>query len=709
MVLAKKKIENGRVIYQDLYEHTFLVVESAFDLIDQSTLQKVANYVEEDEEKIVDLIFFSAYFHDIGKATDEFQETIKNDKKSYHSLYSASLFFCDENFLYEDINLLVLNILTHHTLFPYSIKNVKFNFLDEAKEFFKNYKKIYEKVLQKECRYNFEFKVNNSYVALNELEDDLKYIREFKTLDKLRVLYSYTSGILNVADWIASAKFNNTLVDLISIKQKLKFNFELRDFQKNLATSNTSVLVEIPTGEGKTEGALLWANSNILNKNTKIIYTLPTSTTSNKLYERVVNIFNKSKCTLLHSSSRLYLEEKYENEDDNVFRSEMIFSSTFNKAITVSTLDSLLKYFINLDRFNITTKNFFNSLIILDEIHSYDLKLMGFLKRFLEICDAFNVKVCLMSASIPNRIKKLLNLDRYKLITQKELFEKKAIEIKKRDYILDEDIEAILEKYQENKKVLVIRNTISKAQETFEILEDKADVILYHSAFKKIDRAKKEELIFNKLNEQKPFILIATQVVEVSLDIDFDVMFSDLAPIDSLIQRFGRVNRKKSPNKGEVYIYQVKNVKPYRDFILDATFKYLEDGYFSIKKYNEWLNKVYDEIFSNKVFQNELKRLFEDGYNRFEKEVTRLNGIEKNKNFYDLRDITYQKNDYLLYEDYMNDNIDFKYTVSLPIWLEKQFLYKAQRETFYKILKVDYSFEKGVTLPKLEGFSFDFD
>ena len=709
MVLAKKRIENDKAIYQDLYEHTFLVVESAFDLIDQSTLQKVANYVEEDEEKIVDLIFFSAYFHDIGKATDEFQETIKNNKKSYHSLYSASLFFCDENFLYEDINLLVLNILTHHTLFPYSIKNVKFNFLDEAKEFFKNYKKIYEKVLQKECRYNFEFKVNNSYVALNELEDDLKYIREFKILDKLRVLYSYTSGILNVADWIASAKFNNTLVDLISIKQKLKFNFELRDFQKNLATSNTSVLVEIPTGEGKTEGALLWANSNILNKNTKIIYTLPTSTTSNKLYERVVNIFNKSKCTLLHSSSRLYLEEKYENEDDNVFRSEMIFSSTFNKAITVSTLDSLLKYFINLDRFNITTKNFFNSLIILDEIHSYDLKLMGFLKRFLEICDAFNVKVCLMSASIPNRIKKLLNLDRYKLITQKELFEKKAIEIKKRDYILDEDIEAILEKYQENKKVLVIRNTISKAQETFKILEDKADVILYHSAFKKIDRAKKEELIFNKLNEQKPFILIATQVVEVSLDIDFDVMFSDLAPIDSLIQRFGRVNRKKSPNKGEVYIYQVSNVKPYRDFILDATFKYLEDGYFPIKKYNEWLNKVYDEIFSNKVFQNELKRLFEDGYNRFEKEVTRLNGIEKNKNFYDLRDITYQKNDYLLYEDYMNDNIDFKYTVSLPIWLEKQFLYKAQRETFYKILKVDYSFEKGVTLPKLEGFSFDFD
>ena len=503
---------------------------------------------------------------------------------------------------------------------------------------------------------------------------------------------------MNLADWIASAKFNDTFVNLELLNKNLKFEFELKDFQKKLSTIKKSVLVEIPTGEGKTEGALLWANNNILNKNTKIIYTLPTATTSNKLYERVIKIFDKNECALLHSSSKLYLEERYEEERDDIFKSEMIFSSTFNKPITVSTLDSLFKYFINLDRFNIATKNFLNSVIILDEIHSYDLKLMGFLKSFLEICEKLNIKVCLMSASIPKKIKELLGLSRYLHITEDKLFEKKAIEIKKRDYFLDEDIDFILSEYKKGKKVLVIRNTIKKSQETFDKLKE-ADVILYHSAFKKIDRSKKEEFIFRKLKENKPFILVATQVVEVSLDIDFDVMFSDLAPIDSLIQRFGRVNRKKSDKKGEVFIYLVNNPKPYRDFILDATYKFLEEGYFPIKKYNEWLDKVYNEIFANKVFQNEISRLFNEGYKKFKKEVKRLKGIEKNDKFYDLRDIEYEKRDYLIYDDFIQGKIDFKYTVSLPIWMENKYLYNSNLETFYKVLNINYSFEKGAEIP----------
>ena len=92
--------------------------------------------------------------------------------------------------------------------------------------------------------------------------------------------------------------------------------------------------------------------------------------------------------------------------------------------------------------------------------------------------------------------------------------------------------------------------------------------------------------------------MVATQIVEVSLDIDFDVMFTDNAPIDSLIQRFGRVNRKKSlEKKGEIYIYKVENSLPYPEAILDLTFETIEDGYFELGIYVEWLNKVYNRLF----------------------------------------------------------------------------------------------------------------
>ncbi len=75
------------------------------------------------------------------------------------------------------------------------------------------------------------------------------------------------------------------------------------------------------------------------------------------------------------------------------------------------------------------------------------------------------------------------------------------------------------------------------------------------------------------------------------MDIDFDVMFTDVAPIDSLIQRFGRVNRKKiEEKKGEIFIYKVENYLPYRENILNLTFETIENGYFELNKYVKWLN-----------------------------------------------------------------------------------------------------------------------
>lgn len=724
-VLAKKIEKNAQVVAtQSLELHTAWVIEESLKLIDENSLKKVSKLSGFTNSKIVDLIFFSAYFHDMGKATMEFQSTIKGGKKSYHSLYSASVLVGieDFDFLEENryINLLLVIALTHHTLLPYGVKDVKFEFLDEAEVFFNGYKKSYEKYLKKSCEYNFEFEIEQDMrVELEAIEDELQYI---KNNHKLRILYTYVSGILNLADWLASARFSGTTTSITFQTQPSKEDFikylsfdTLRYFQESISNSSKSVLVEIPTGEGKTEASLLWAINNIDNNHSKIIYTLPTQTTSNKLYERVQKFFDKKECGLIHSSAKIFLEKEYERENgqvDDIFKSDFLLSKSFNKPITVSTIDSLLKYFINIARFNIATKNFLNSVIIIDEVHAYDFKLMGFLKRFLELCNEMEVKVCLMSASIPNQIKKLLNVDDYSLISQKDLFEKKANEIIKVDGFLDDDLNTIIENFEANKNILIIRNTVKNATQTYKELQklgvDREDIVLYHSTFKKRDRTKKEDFIFEKPKSTKSFILVATQIVEISLDIDFDLMFSDNAPIDSLIQRFGRVNRQKSVDKkGEIFIYQVANPLPYRDTMLDLTFDTIEEGYFELGKYVEWLNIVYDRLFEDDItITNEITRLFDEAYDKYDKTLKKLGGIKKSPDNYDLRDIEQSKNDYLLYDDFMNEKINpkdyYEHTIALPYYLEREFEHTLPSEIaerlFYKVLKLDYSFEEGIIL-----------
>ncbi len=732
-VLAK--ITKDRTKTQTLLEHTLDVVKEAIKLIDEETLSLVAKEIEFDKEKLRDLIFFSAYFHDIGKSTKEFQDAILNGKHSYHGLYSASLLLDIEDFEYSDneyfVNMLFLTVLTHHSIFHNGLYSEKkyynFEFLEDTENFFEDYKVYYEHILQKKCNYNFKYEIENKEKLFDEinlyLKDDIKNI---KNLKNFRLLYSYVLGILNIADWIASAKFDNftpqiefnktftkdIFIDKFKTIKRLE-NLNLKPFQDELSKCIKSVLVEIPTGEGKTEGALLWAINNIRDKNSKIIYTLPTTTTSNKLYERVEEIFEKENCGLVHSVAKVYLEDIYKNEsgkvDDN-FKSEFLLQKSFNKPITVSTIDGVLKYFINIGRYNIATFNFLNSVIVVDEVHSYDLKLLGFIKRFLELAQELNIKVCLMSASIPNKIKQLLNIDKFTLIKDEKLFNKKANEIIKIDSNLDEDLETIINHYKSGKKVLVVRNRIDNSVKTYNNLKDTCEnITLYNSQFKKIDRAKKENEIYDKLKENEAYILVATQVVEISLDIDFDVMFSDVAPIDSLIQRFGRVNRHKDENKiGKIFIYNSNEAKPYYDFMLKVTFETIQNGIYPISKYVEWLNSIYDELFEDKKTKNKVSGLFQKGYDKFDLTLKTLNAISKSSDNYDLRDIEFIKQDFLLKDDFYEDRLDFKFTISLPLYFKDKYqIERDNKKTKYPVLNLDYKYDIGIINDKEGGIITD--
>lgn len=736
-VWAKKKV-NGQK--QTLEEHTAAVIKEVVSLVDYDMLKAIAAKSDFSIDKLLDLIFYTAYFHDIGKATQEFQHTINDDRKSFHSLYSASLVNSIKDFeLNEEkgefLNLLFLFVITHHKPYRKTFfnavnldKKYRFHFLQYAKEFFQNHQTVYETTLKRKCKYCFKYQEASleelSCKIDDELWDDINFVKD---KNYLRFLYSYVMGIINLADWIASAKFDGTCPEIIFDKKPSKDliitklsnslhidKFIPKGFQEEMSKANGNVLVEIPTGEGKTEGAYFWAVNNIRNTYGKIIYTLPTQTTSNKLYERTKSIF-EDLTGLIHSSAQIYLEKIYEEENggiDDKFKSEILFSKTFSKPVTVSTIDGVLKYFLNIGRYNIATFNILNSQIIIDEVHSYDLKLLGFLKRFLELTAEYKIPVCIMSASVPNVIKELLNIKEYRLITEPKLFEKKANIIIKVDDRLENNSDTILEEYYKGKNVLIVRNRIDRSISTYTELKNKDinNIVLYNSQFKKKDRIKKENEIYDKLKNKEHFILVATQVVEISLDINFDIMFTDVAPIDALIQRFGRINRGKNMDKiGKIYIFSQTDIMPYDKYMLELTFETILDGIYPINEYKRWLNTVYNELFKDAKTINELEK-FKIGYERFNKILEQKRGIEQSEDNYDLRDVEYLKKDYILVDDYEKEDFDYENTVSLGSWLsdEKSEYLLARKDLsrgiYFDVLNLKYCYKTGVQIPKEDDY-----
>ncbi|MBA7544387.1 hypothetical protein ES705_36742 [subsurface metagenome] len=208
------------------------------------------------------------------------------------------------------------------------------------------------------------------------------------------------------------------------------------------------------------------------------------------------------------------------------------------------------------------------------------------------------------------------------------------------------------------------------------------------------------------MKSETKFILVATQVVEVSLDIDFEILFTDIAPIDSLIQRFGRVNRKKQENcYGNIFIYSKTNIKPYYDYLLDISFSTIKEGLHEIEEYSNWLDIVYDKLFKDIKHKNEFEKSFSEGYQAYEKYININEGISKFNDTYELRNIEYSKKDFILKDDYEKNIYRYENSISLGTWLadRKNGYLLAERDIdkgkFYDALNLYYNYEYGVIMP----------
>ena len=650
-------------------------------------------YSDVNYDSLKEMLVYSVYFHDIGKSTEEFQIHLKNKNDSHHPLYS--LFLIDPNYgVIENIPIPFIAIMNHHTPFYYngieSFLYKKFvfekelrapHFLKETLHFFNYYPEIVRELFNFTISYTPEYRILQpkevrkifKRLILSSLNSGS--LSNYNTCERLEFIFSFISGGIVFADRIASFKEFDpnwsieelNVTDEVSdvISERINDFKDWKDFQKRAKESKNSIFIDIPTGEGKTEAALLWS-SKFIKTGYRMVYTLPTRVTSNKMYERIKNIFGDA-TALVHSEAKLKLREEideYEEIEEKKLGMKYFFRKYFFYPITISTIDSVLIRYLHIKRWDVSLLNLMKHIFIVDEIHSYEPKLLGFLFQFLKSQTEIRNKFVLMSASLPKiireRFQKEISIDHIGGEKQyPEIFNKKCGEIIKINIPMEEGLDKIVNEYKEGKRILVICNTISRAKGVYKRLIKEVDpifVVLYHSEFLKIDRGIKEDEIYYRLGylddfpehtviikisedrfkeinlkdrvkdlKNKNFILIATQVVEVSLDIDFDVLFTEVAPIDALIQRFGRVNRRRNRYAYYYIFMKLDTDRPYDPSINNVTKSVLENGEFRTKDLIDWLNRVYNE--KNTFGSPSFKDKFNEGMDLYKKIKIYVKGI----------------------------------------------------------------------------------
>ena len=512
-------------------------------------------------------------FHDLGKATSGFQkymhllaqgrETEARKLKSRvfpHALASLPFVLVAEKELLGEPLLATGAVLSHHS--PLS------GDLYRTWEGKPDYAEDIEEIL---CWLTQQ--LENLFPDSSALRENLKIALEFKPLSLLECKkeekdrrvslrgilqglpkedFAKVKAVLCLADWMASAGGRDPKeLFLENPRAKVEnyfkaFKYTPRKFQREAGKhSGKSLALRAPTGSGKTEALLLWAGEA-----ERIIYLLPTQATTNAMYERLKEIFGAGKVGLAHGHASYILHQ--ENETD--FLWEKLSSLVFAKPVTVATLDQFLMACLHGRHWEERLTLAASANLIFDEIHLYEPYTLGLLKEALN--NFSSRQWAFASATFPKAIRKIFPTEVF-LEAEEELFRRRRHRLRLEESSLTEAIKEIVSKAQRGQRVLVIFNTVREAQSFYRQLIDKycsEKVKLFHSRFTFGDRISKEKAV-KDLEKTKGSILIATQVVEVSLDISYDVLFSELSPLDALVQRLGRVNRRGESPPAETVIF----------------------------------------------------------------------------------------------------------------------------------------------------------
>jgi len=363
---------------------------------------------------------------------------------------------------------------------------------------------------------------------------------------------AWISGLLD-PETLPAADGYQSIVDA-HLTGKETENNAREDFQRNVAASKSRVtFVKAGCGTGKTLAAYRWAQAHCAGHRLFICYpTTGTATEGFRDYLLDPDLAEQVKTDLVHGRRKVdfkHILPTEENRDTDTARIESL--DLWRIPVVACTVDTVLGVIQNNRRGRFGWPAIAQGGFVFDEIHSYDDKLFDALLHFLQTMRG--VPILLMTASLSQQrwqaIKAVLgddiepvegpaNLERVKRYRREELDKKTSLH------------QRVLAKLQKGGKVLRVCNTVDAAireaaglAEALEASDLEVEPLIYHSRFRYVDRVQRHQDVIDAFNADGPALAVCTQVAEMSLDLSASLLVTDLAPVPSLIQRLGRLNR----------------------------------------------------------------------------------------------------------------------------------------------------------------------